>query len=487
MIKFNCKIISLIFLSFAFSAFCSNLSDNSNFLPSEQPVQTDPLESFPVLTIPLANFHNQEYSGQLLIGSDGRPFKLNFDTGFPWIWVSPEDANISNPDSKPTLQCNFSSTCQIMSGPESMVKEEVMYFPSSETIKGYLATDNVAFHGIKSRVNQTLLLSKSTDSIQSEHYDGVCGLSLMNDRGSPNLIDTLHAAKIIKKKVFGLYLSDNPEAYGESSSEITFGGINPNYEKVDFIDVKVQSDSVYWQVSLDNIFLGTLNTFSTIPSIKASNAVIASGISKILMMSDDLMAFKNALQTSYGIFCRYNEYKEVTCTCNNGDIRGYPNITFQLNSKMLSIPPSLYLEVNEKDCTLLIDGTLENSNTYFKPQDSEEASKDAPEGHKALEKGTYMVLGGVFLRNFYTVFDSEEKKMSFTPAIRPPKSMITTLEVIYMIFGAFILVMFVVFVGCFIQICLTKKNPTMEKNGLDKTLIERKTTLSQFGQGLESN
>ena len=91
------------------------------------------------------------------------------------------------------------------------------------------------------------------------------------------------------------------------------------------------------------------------------------------------------------------------------------------------------------------------------------------------------------MRNYYTLFDAEEKKMSFTPAIRPPKSMITTLEVIYMIFGAFILVMFVVFVGCFVQICLTKKNPTMEKNGLDKTLIERKTTLSQFVQGLDSN
>jgi hypothetical protein len=487
MIKLNCKIISLILLSIAFSGLCSTLPDDSTFLPSEQASPSDPSEPTYTLTIPLANYHNQEYSGELLIGSEGKAFKLNFDTGFPWIWVSPDDANISSADVKPTLHCNFSSSCQIMTGPEAMIKEEIIYFPSSETIKGYLAFDNVAFQKEHSKVNQTLLLSKSTDSIQSEHYDGVCGLSVKNDKSYPSLLDTLHTAQLINKKVFGLYLSDNPEAYGEKSSEITFGGINPNYDKVDFVEVKVIPDAMYWQVSLDGIYLGTSNSFSAV-TVQATTAIVASGISNIQMMSEDLTAFKNVLQTSYNIACKYNEKKDVVCPCLNGDIHRYPNITFKLDSKMLSIPPSLYLEVDENYCVLLLEGSLENSNQYFRqaPADSKaETGSNLQKG--GLEKGTFLVLGGVFLRNYYTLFDAEEKKMSFTPAIRPPKSMITTLEVIYMIFGAFILVMFVVFVGCFIQICLTKKNPTMEKNGLDKTLMERKTTLSQFVQGLDSN
>lgn len=487
MIKLNCKIISLILLSIAFSGICSTLSDETTFLPSEQADPVDPVEPTNTLTIPLANYHNQEYSGELLIGSDGRAFKLNFDTGFPWIWVSPDDTNISNTDTKPTLHCNFSKSCQVMAGPEILIKEEIIYFPSSETIKGYLAYDNVAFHTKNSKVNTTLLLSKSTDSIQSEHYDGVCGLSVMNDKGQPSLLEALHSAQLINKKVFGLYLSDNPEAYGEKSSEITFGGSNPNYDKVDFVEVKLIPDAMYWQVNLDGIYLGTSNSFSAV-TVKAQTAIVASGISNIQMMSDDLTAFKNALQTSYNIACKYNEKKDVVCPCTNGDIHRYPNITFKLDSKMLSVPPSLYLEVDENYCVLLLEGSLENNNAYFRQKttdDQEETGSNLQKG--SLEKGTFLVLGGVFLRNYYTLFDAEEKKMSFTPAIRPPKSMITTLEVIYMIFGAFILVMFVVFVGCFIQICLTKKNPTMEKNGLDKTLMERKTTLSQFVQGLDSN
>ena len=195
---------------------------------------------------------------------------------------------------------------------------------------------------------------------------------------------------MIKKKVFGLYLSDNPEAYGETSSEITLGGMNPNYQKADFVDVKVLEDSMYWQVTLTNILLGTSNTFGIIPNIKANYAVVASGISNILMMSDDLMAFKNALQTSYNILCRYNEKKDVVCPCSNGDIRHYPNITFQLDGKMLTIPPSLYLEVDENYCVLLIDGTLESSNTCFKTTGTatEAASddKEAAVGNKSIGK-----------------------------------------------------------------------------------------------------
>jgi len=97
-----------------------------------------------------------------------------------------------------------------------------------------------------------------------------------------------------------------------------------------------------------------------------------------------------------------------------------------------------------------------------------------------LSKGSYIILGGVFLRNFYTVFDADNKRVSFAKVVNIPPSVITTLEVIYLIFGIFILVMFLVFVACFIRIWTTKKTPMTDKPSLEKDLLEKKVTSSQF-------
>lgn len=475
MMKLNKKIISMILLILAFLVSPSALKETQGFLPS----QTSKHQSVDTtLTLSLSNYYNLQYSGKILIGSDKKSLDLIFDTGFPWIWVSPDNVKLSqiNTDCNPP-ECNKF---------EGFQKDEFTFLSRSETVKGYLISDTISIkNGAEHNIDQMLLLSKPAEFIPILYADGFCGLSINNGHSTPTLLDNLFNKKIINRKIFGLYLSDNPEAFNESSSEITFGGVNPNYEKAEFIKLNAVG-SQYWQIKFDSLHLITENVKPIQLPIRAKTAIIASGVNNIIMSKQDFTTFYNVLKNDFNLDCSLFN-KDLVCSCSEGIISQFPDITVKLDSdKTLTIPPSLYLEVKENSCIMSIEGSLENSK-YFAQENSENSSKDSLNSKPSnLDDGDFIILGGVFLRNFYTVFDAENKTISFTKAIKPPKNVITTLEIIYLIFGSFILVMFVAFLGCFIRICLTKKTPR-EKTSLDKNLIERRTTLSQFVQGLESN
>jgi len=489
MMKLNQKIIPMILLILAFLTSPFALKEAQGFLPSDLLKFSEHQSSQKTLTLSLSNYYNLQYSGKISIGSSNEPLDLIFDTGFPWIWVSPENVNPNqvNPACNPPT-CNWF---------EGFQKDEFTFLSRSETVKGYLVTDVMSLQdGEGLKVNQMLLLSKPSEFIPTLYADGFCGLSVKNGHSTPTLLDSLHTNNIVNKRIFGLYLSDNPEAFNETTSEITFGGINPNYEKAEFIHIHIL-DSQYWQINLNDLHLSTGNVPSTKVELKAKTAIIASGINNIIMSKQDFGSFYNVLRSTFKLDCSLFN-KELTCACSDGYISQFPDISFKFDDKTLTIPPSLYLEIKENNCVVLIEGFLESSNEYFAQESEINTSHNSKQKSEStsssslnsisseLQDGSYIILGGVFLRNFYTIFDAENKVVSFTKAIRPQRSMITALEVIYLIFGSFILVMFIVFVGCFIQICLTKKTPP-EKSNLEKNLIEKKATLSQFVQGLETN
>jgi len=476
--KLNQKIISMMLLILAFVASSFGQEGVKSYLTSHLTQFTDQNDSEKVLTLSLSNYYNQQYSGKILIGSNNDPLDLIFDTGFPWIWISPDNTN-----TKPTNTACSQSTCNWFEG---LQNDEFTFISRSETVKGFLATETISFNNQnETKMDQMLLLSKPSEFIPTLYADGYCGLSIKNGQGTATLLDTLHKTNKISRKIFGLYLSDNPEAFNETTSEISFGGINPNYEKAEFINVHVK-DSQYWQLDFDGLNLSAGSISPVELELSARTAVIASGINNIIMSKQDFTSFYNVLRTTFNLECSLGLTKELTCACSDGNISQFPNISFKFaEDKTLTIQPSLYLEIKENSCVVLIEGSLTNPKAYL-TQDSENDSTVENKKSLGLDDGNFIILGGVFLRNFYTVFDAENKLVSFAKVIKPPRNIITALEVIYLIFGSFILVMFIVFVGCFIQICLTKKTPA-EKTNLEKNLIERKTTLSQFVQGLESN
>src|SRR5262249_16000567 len=114
-------------------------------------------------------------------------------------------------------------------------------------------------------------------------------------------------------------------------------------------------------------------------------------------------------------------------------------------------------------------------------------STQSPYNLSLLEPGTYIILGGPFLRYYYTLFDADNQTISFGVPIRFQTSAITVFEVIYVVFGAFIILMFAVFVISLVRIWTTKKQSATEKLSLEKPILEKPGVSNQFIRTFDNN
>lgn len=505
MVKLGRELICLIFLGLA-TLVSSSTPPNETNQTSSSPASSSSSATPLTFAMPLINYYNSEYSGQIVIGADGQSVNLAFDTGAVWILVD----NSSIP-SQSTSNCSSSSSCNLL-GFGDVEKTTFKYITYGETVGGYIVSDSFVLNN-ETLINQTLLLPDTSSPKWNKYSDGVCGLSLTNGK-NPTLLDNLAKKNIITNKMFGLYLSNNPEAYGETTSEIMFGGSNPNYYTGNFTNVSLIADTPYWQIPLEGILFSNSIQSSSF-QLNADTAIIASGIEYLLFSSDDFQTIIDSFTSTYQLSCSNIPGQELlNCDCPNGDISAFPNISIILDAQPLMIPPSLYLDITDQGCNVLIQGTLDNEQTSFEPapssgangtngttngtttgnssDDSTDASSvsDASDedtiGLAVTQQGTYIILGAVFLRNFYTVFDADNKVISFAQVVNPPLGLISALQVIYIVLGAFIVILFIVFVGWFVRIMFSKKAPVAEVASPEKPLVERRTTTSQqIGHGFD--
>jgi hypothetical protein len=76
--------------------------------------------------------------------------------------------------------------------------------------------------------------------------DGICGLSLQNNSTMGTLLQQLKFYNVIENEWFSLYLTNNPDAYGDNTSVLILGGYDPKYAASEFINVEVFQDYIYW-------------------------------------------------------------------------------------------------------------------------------------------------------------------------------------------------------------------------------------------------
>ena len=333
--------------------------------------QTDPLHQ---TYLPLENYQNLAYIGELSIGNPPQNFKMLFDTGSEYIWVP--DISLSDNNFVNRFNCSKSDSCY----PNQNTRVNIAYGAGS--VNGYLAFDHISINPNISVLNQTFILSYNIVDMKNFIADGICGLGLSSKY--PSLLDNLKSQGIIENQFFSLYLDNNPEAYADSFSELIINGIDSSYYKGSFMYLPL-SNNHSWSINLENVELNGNN----IP-ITASTALIDSGSSLIIVPQSDFHQIESTLQNQFNFYCFVDSISNLLkCECPNGDINNFPalNLTFQNYS--LSLPPSYYITQDQNVCTLLIDG-VPNIKMW--------------------------VLGDVFLRYYYTIFDAENKQIGFALA-----------------------------------------------------------------------
>ncbi|CAD7670228.1 unnamed protein product [Nyctereutes procyonoides] len=322
----------------------------------------------------MRNYLDLAYVGTIRIGTPPQEFKVIFDTGSSDLWVpsiycsSPACANhnVFNP--------LLSTTFRVSGRPIHL-----QY--GSGTMSGFLAYDTVQFEGLVDE-SQAFGLSLREPGKFMEYavFDGILGLAYpsLSLQGTIPIFDNLWKKGLISQELFAFYLSKKEE----EGSVVMFGGVDHSYYRGDLNWVPV-SKPFYWQLSMDSISMNG----AVIACSGGCEAIIDTGTSLLIGPSSVVLNIQkiiNAKQSYSG---------EYMIDCNT--INTLPDIVFTINGINYPVPASAYIrEGQEGTCYSNFD-----------------------EGRGGLFVSDSWILGDVFLRLYFTVFDRGNDTIGLAPAV----------------------------------------------------------------------
>ncbi|KAK6472011.1 gastricsin-like isoform X2 [Huso huso] len=327
---------------------------------------------------PLMNYADMSYYGPITIGTPAQSFYVLFDTGSSNLWVAStycsSQACTNHPVFDPTQSSTWSSNGQSFS---------LQYGTGSLT--GVFGYDTVTIGGIAIS-NQEVGLSTNepgTNFVYAQ-FDGILGLAYPSIAagGETPVMDTMMQQNLLQANIFAFYLSQN-EAQG---SEVTFGGVDQSQYTGDIYWTDVTSET-YWQIGINGF---SINNQETGWCSGGCQAIVDTGTS-LLTCPQQYLGY---LQQYIG--AQANENGEYIIDCNN--LANMPTISFNINGVNFPLPPSAYTIVNNQNgqqyCTSGIMGT------YLPSQNGQ----------------PLWILGDVFLRQYYSVYDRQNNSVGFAAA-----------------------------------------------------------------------
>merc|ERR1711907_199425 len=186
---------------------------------------------------------------------------------------------------------------------------------------------------------------------------------------------------LISDKVFAFYLQDDPAAQGE----LILGGVDKSHYTGDLVTVPLTSET-YWEVSLDGLKFGD-SAVVTSPM----KAIIDSGTSLLAGPKD---AVSKLAATAGATSLAGKEYI-VDCS----KISSLPDLSITLGGKPFTLTANDYTIQMQGQCLFAFTGL------------------DIP-----APNGPLWIMGDVFMRKYYSVFDYGNKQMHFAPAAKAASS-----------------------------------------------------------------
>ncbi|NXO92891.1 CATE protein, partial [Certhia brachydactyla] len=327
---------------------------------------------------PLINYLDMEYFGQISIGNPPQNFTVVFDTGSSNLWV-PSVYCVSKACAEHTrFRPTQSSTYQEIGTPFS-----IQYGTGSLT--GIIGSDQVAVEGLTVSNQQFAeSISEPGKAFLDAAFDGILGLaypSLAVDGVTP-VFDNMMAQNLVELPIFSVYMSSNPES--PQGGELLFGGFDTSHftGTLNWVPVTQQG---YWQIQLDNIQLGGTVTFCA----NGCQAIVDTGTSLIAGPTKEVKELQNLI----GAVSVDGEY---AVECSNLSVM--PDLTFTINGLPYTLSAQAYTLVEDGDgMTFCISGFQGN---------------DIPP-----PTGPLWILGDVFIRQFYSVFDRGNNRVGLAPAV----------------------------------------------------------------------
>ncbi|XP_065792578.1 pregnancy-associated glycoprotein 2-like [Muntiacus reevesi] len=319
---------------------------------------------------PLKNMQDFFYTGNITIGTPPQEFRVIFDTGSSVTWVA--SVYCHSPSCSAMIRFNPEASNTFHASNKSINLSYGLAW-----MKGVLGYDTVRIGNLVI-MNQTFGLAKEYERlIVSKPVDGILGLGFPKlAKGTIPILDNLKKQGVTSEPVFAFYLTTQKE----SGSVVMFGGVDHSYHKGELNWVPVSKPG-FWQIAMDRISInGTVVACSC-----GCQALVDTGTTMLIGPSDAVTKIDGFLQP------KPSEDSKIPCNLTST----LPPIVFTINGIDYPVPAQAYMEkVSEHACFTHILGI--------------------PEGIKGSET---WVLGDIFLRLYFSVFDWKNNRIGLAPAV----------------------------------------------------------------------
>nr|XP_012958764.3 pepsin B-like [Anas platyrhynchos] len=324
---------------------------------------------------PMASHLDSSFFGEISLGTPPQSFLVLFDTGSSNLWVPSTLCQTAACKNHATFDPRASSTF-VNNGRTYTLS----YGSGSLTVQ--LGYDTLKIQNIKVK-HQEFGLSKNEPSepFYYAQFDGIMGMAYpsLAVGGTPTVLQGMLQQNQLTQPIFSFYFSRHPTYnYG---GELILGGVDKRLYTGEIVWAPVTQE-LYWQVAINEFAIGGSPTGWC---SRGCQAIVDTGTFLLTVPQQYLNRFLQAVgaqETSYGY--------AVECS----QIHSLPTITFVINGTALPLRPSAYVLNSNGYCTLGIEATYLGSQ-YGQP---------------------LWILGDVFLKEYYTVFDMAKNRVGFAPS-----------------------------------------------------------------------
>ncbi|KAG9317680.1 Asp-domain-containing protein [Chiua virens] len=321
--------------------------------------------------VPLTNFMNAQYYTEISLGTPAQTFKVILDTGSSNLWV-------------PSSQCT-SIACFLHAKYESSSSSShnpngsdfsIQYGTGS--MEGFVSQDKLVIGDLAISQQDFAEATKEPGlTFAFGKFDGILGLAY--DTISVNAIVPPFYSMInqglLDEPVFSFRLGSSEEDGGEA----VFGGIDPSAYtgKITYAPVRRKA---YWEVELEKVSFG-----NDVLDLDNTGAAIDTGTSLIALPTD----VAEMLNTQIGAKRSWTGQYTVECD----KVPSLPDLSFYFDGKAYPLKGSDYVLNVQGQCISAFTGMDIN-----------------------LPGGALWIIGDVFLRRYFTVYDLGRHAVGFATA-----------------------------------------------------------------------
>jgi len=322
-------------------------------------------------SVVINDYENSQYYGQVSLGTPGQNFQVIFDTGSSDLWVASSSCDSSC--GRHAKYNSAKSSTYVANG----TVFDITY--GSGPVSGFESIDSLNVGGLAVKSQEFAQVTDASGlgaAYKLGKFDGILGLAfpILSVNKVPTVFENVVSQGLVDSAEFAFYLGNENGANGE----LVFGGVDSAHYTGSFTYVPLKA-ATYWEIELDAMNAGQSSIMTG-----GQSAIVDSGTSLLTGPADAVKKIADQIGAKEFVAGEYL----VSC-----DASTLPTLEFVIGGNTYTLAPSDYLIPDGDMCLLGMMGM------------------DIPR-----PTGPLWILGDVFMRKYYTVFDVANKRVGFALA-----------------------------------------------------------------------